>query len=63
MRNYIVLSTIFYGIMAGLNTVLIYSGHNSHSVVTSLNVDFTVMFIGVCTICILDKLDKKEKIK
>lgn len=57
MRNYIVFTTVLYGIMAILNVILMIYGCNSHSVITSLNLDFTVMFIGICTICILNKLD------
>lgn len=59
MRNYIIFSTVLYGVMAILNIPLVIHGDNSHSVTTSLNLDFTVMFIGICTICILNKLDNK----
>lgn len=59
MRNYIIFSTVLYGIMAILNVIMIISGHNSQTVIASLNIDFTIMFIGICAICILNKLDEK----
>ena len=59
MRNYIIFTTVLYGIMAILNISLMINGQTSQSVIASLNIDFTVMFIGICTICILNKLDEK----